>query len=360
MNIKAQSYGSLRALVGVCVAMGLLSGSSPSPTVPPSLVTNGMELNGPGEEMQGIELNAPGEEMQGSEMNAPGEEMQGPRVDAHAFSGGELNGMPLQNLRIEAGELVAERNGVTLRGASLIGAKLQAKIVDRRTTPQTVTWREHRIANVQAELSHRDRFPTGQTYLYSIERFNASTGAWTQACPTDPDGLNAAIPIAAVWDTRGNRVESTSEFTFACTTGAIGKCYRWGYRPWIAHPDGPQVMKDAHQACTRMARADYCGDGRSHTQNGTGIMIWDTISSPGPIQTWAHIEGMVFEAGWKPNGAACLLHPRWITTGENPQIQCADRVIPPGVVSGNTVLCGNAAGTPSTVTLFNESRLNVQ
>ena len=32
-----------------------------------------------------------------------------------------------------------------------------------------------------------------------------------------------------------------------------------------------------HQACTRMARADYCGDGTSHTQDGTWIEYYDKL-----------------------------------------------------------------------------------
>ena len=50
--------------------------------------------------------------------------------------------------------------------------------------------------------------------------------------------------------------------TLACEGGAITKCIRWGYQPWAQHSGSS--LKELHQACTRMARADYCGTGLGH------------------------------------------------------------------------------------------------
>ena len=63
------------------------------------------------------------------------------------------------------------------------------------------------------------------------------------------------------------------------------------YKPWstaaptadFAHPAGPVFRKHCmtptrellHEACVRMVRADYCGDGRSHTVDGMAIDVWD-------------------------------------------------------------------------------------
>jgi hypothetical protein len=86
--------------------------------------------------------------------------------------------------------------------------------------------------------------------------------------------------------------------------GAIGKCVRAGYKPWKMMPDG-RPGRDYHQACTRLIRADYCGDGISHTRDGVRIEIIDRIGQaeePG--------SDLAFEAGWTPQGASCVARAR--------------------------------------------------
>jgi hypothetical protein len=292
-------------------------------------------------------LNDDGSQQQGPALNDGGSQQQGPALASHVYGGASLGGSSLSNLHVEDGELVAQLGGVTLRGMELAGALLSARVVDATTTPPTVTYVEHRIAAVQPELETRDLTPAGRTFLYTVEKYDGAAGAWVPFCQVaDPDGLHVAIPIAAVWDEHANRVASTTEFTFACTTGAIGKCYRWGYRPWLSAGGDPEVMRNLHQACVRMARADYCGDGVPHTRTGTPIVIWDTV---GPFQTYEHIPGFVFEAGWGPAGAVCMNHERWRIAGEPGQIDCGDRLIPPGSV--NDAACAS---------LFNASRLSLE
>jgi hypothetical protein len=41
-----------------------------------------------------------------------------------------------------------------------------------------------------------------------------------------------------------------------CISGAVGKCARFGYKPWKVLSDG-QALSMYHQACVRMLRADY-------------------------------------------------------------------------------------------------------
>src|SRR5262249_37438879 len=147
---------------------------------------------------------------------------------------------------------------------------------------------------------------TGHTFLYMLQQLDADDGSWQPVCDPDEDGRQVAIPIAAIWNQSGARVESNSMFTLACTSGVIGKCYRWGYRPWVG---GFGDLVAMHQTCTRVARADYCGIGRSHTREGTEINVWDQLPSPGPIQRHGGLlgltapVGMAFEAGWNTNGA---------------------------------------------------------
>ena len=94
-------------------------------------------------------------------------------------------------------------------------------------------------------------------------------------CPPDLFGHRKAIAVAGTWDATGARTGSTTAFTFGCTSGVIAKCVRWGYKPWKVI--NGKAMNDYHQACTRMARADYCGDGVSHTRNGTLIDMYDGL-----------------------------------------------------------------------------------
>ncbi|MEL6187808.1 MAG: ADYC domain-containing protein, partial [Myxococcota bacterium] len=55
----------------------------------------------------------------------------------------------------------------------------------------------------------------------------------------------------------------------ACVGSSVGKCIEYGYSPWIPS------QHETHRACVRMLRADYCGDGRSFTVDGTLIGVSD-------------------------------------------------------------------------------------
>jgi hypothetical protein len=226
-------------------------------------------------------------------------------------------------------------------------------------TPAAQAVVEYRITAIRPEDAAYDPTHTGNTWLYSLEQWVSDTSSWRPACPVDDDGRSVAIPLAATWDERGDRIESTSQFTFACTTGVIAKCYRWGYRPWVT---GYGDLAEMHWACTRLARADYCGNGIPHTRNGTIINVWDTLPGPGPIQRHGFLPplGMVFEAGWNTRGAACVSRSRWLLDdGLDLAAMCPDRLIPLGI--GQTV-CDSVSEVldyDSEALLFNESFLNL-
>jgi hypothetical protein len=65
-------------------------------------------------------------------------------------------------------------------------------------------------------------------------------------------------------------------------------------------------LRDHHQACTRMARADYCGDGRPHTVTGTPIDIFDRLKNPVQIEGTKSLVNWSIEAEWGPEGARCV------------------------------------------------------
>jgi hypothetical protein len=302
-------------------------------------------------------MNMQGMNMQG--MNMQGVNLQGMAMLGYRRNGATLAGAALDNVRVERGEVVAERGSTTLRGAALVGAHFLAEVRNLQVTPPATAVVEYRITAVAPELSQYDPTRTGNTFLYTLEQWIGDTGAWQAACPPDTDGRSVAIPLAATWDERGDRIEQGSLFTFGCTTGVIAKCYRWGYRPWVT---GYGDLTATHWTCTRVARADYCGIGVPHTRNGTWINVWDKLPAPGPIQRHGllAVVGMLFEAGWNTGGAVCLSHSRWLLDdGLEIAALCPERLIPPGL--GGT-LCNtvqDVLGFDSNAQMFNESYLNL-
>jgi ADYC domain-containing protein len=127
-----------------------------------------------------------------------------------------------------------------------------------------------------------------------------------------------------------------TKITFACSTGAIGKCVEnMGYKPWstVTECDCPiftvpviasgrrwcrscvtTTRELMHEACVRMVRADYCGDGESHTLEGISIDEWDSAGLQKPMVSSdtfnfsAYPDGYGHEAEWTPNGARCLMN----------------------------------------------------
>jgi hypothetical protein len=158
-----------------------------------------------------------------------------------------------------------------------------------------------------------------------------------------------------VWDDMGNRSSSGPLFTFGCTTGVIATCYRWGYRPWVT---GYGNLTITHWTCTRLARADYCGDGVAHTVDGTLINVWDNLGAPGPILAQGSTPpGMSFEAAWDQNGALCFSHARWSLGGAVVAAACPNRLQPPQDNQPGMV-CDTALQAGANALMFNESALH--
>ena len=303
-------------------------------------------------------INMQGINMQG--ISLQGISLQGMNMLGYRFAGATLGGVPLVDLRVMRGELVAGHDGSTLRGTALVGAQLVAETRDITQNPPVTTLVTYRISAIAAEDSRYDPTNTGHTFLYTLEQFVPDDGTWQAACPADQDGRSVAIPLRATWNEHGDRVESSTLFTLGCTTGVIAKCYRWGYRPWT---DEFGNLVPYHQTCTRAARADYCGDGTPHTHDGTQINIWDRLPSPGPIQRHGGLLpplGMLFEAGWNVEGAVCLSHARWLLDGALVLAAvCPDRLVPPGLLGGTVCdTVPQVLGLDANARLFDETNLN--
>ena len=291
-------------------------------------------------------------QLQGTQLQ--GTQLQGMSMQGFQLANASLGGLALTNLHVQAGELVAEQGGVTLRGSSLVGAHLYAQVANLEAIPPVTAFVEYRITEIMEEDASYDPTHTGSTFLYTLEQNIDDSDSWQPACPADLDGRRVAIPLAAIWNSHGERIESSSLFTFGCTTGVLAKCYRWGYRPWVT---GYGDLVAMHWACTRLARADYCGDGVAHTKDGTWVNVWDEMAAPGPIQQHgAHtLHGMSFEAGWNTEGAVCLSRTRWKSDMKQIAATCPKRRMSASHARKICRTAESALENGLVVLLFNES-----
>jgi hypothetical protein len=189
--------------------------------------------------------------------------------------------------------------------------------------------------------------------------------AWMPACPSvDRDGrTNLAIVSSGHWKDQpcagegcGGK-DSDVGFNISCRdVGAVAKCIdRIGYEPWNtvtacnAHGTCQDVSLEPFlEACVRMIRADYCGDGVSHTQDGTEIDVYDGVG----VQTRDPNEQWFPEALWTPHGAACMTEYRIEQPGDTDMGVYGGPLVPgqclhpPYVSESSNVTCAQ----PSSVT----------
>ena len=145
--------------------------------------------------------------------------------------------------------------------------------------------------------------PAGEITLYTLS-IHGADGGWHNFCTPGPDGLALGFPVSGTWTSDGVHEHVPGAFSLTCTSGAIGKCVRMGYHYWRTEENGAP-MWELHQACTRMLRADYCGDGRSHTRDGTVVNVYDRFGMQRADQAPARLE-----ATWDANGARCVRRAR--------------------------------------------------
>jgi ADYC domain len=201
------------------------------------------------------------------------------------------------------------------------------------------------IRNV--ELDPTD--PEKETYLYTVFYLDKTEKKWKNLCKPDANNIAKAIPLSGSWDRTGAYIESSQLTTFACSSGVLAKCVRWGYKPW-KKTEGVS-LRDFHQACTRMARADYCGNGKSYTRDGTEINVYDVLG----IQKKSPNDEMVFEAAWGPDGAICINHPRWFEVLSEINKECPQKLIGSTKVGSHCTTAEKAKQNWSHALLFNDS-----
>ena len=231
-----------------------------------------------------------------------------------------------------------EQKTKTLKGKDLKGAQFNA--VDEQG-------RKLNFEIKDVELDPKDS--EKETYLYTVFYLDSTDSKWKNLCTPDAENIAKAIPLTGSWDKTGAHTESSDIITFGCTSGVLAKCVRMGYKPWKTI--NGTSLRDYPQACTRMARADYCGNGKSHTRDGTPINIYDVLG----IQKEATNTGMVFEAAWSPDGATFINRTRWYETLAEIRKECPDKLKNRLNQSGDSVTAEKVKLNSPNSLLFNDS-----
>jgi hypothetical protein len=204
---------------------------------------------------------------------------------AAAFASADVRAQSpvVSGIAVEGTEIVVSlADGRTLRSQNLAGAVLDVRFEGQ---PAKV-----RIAGVERDPNDK----SGTVWLHTFESRQAD-GAWANVCTAGPDGRRQGFALQG----QGRGIE------FTCSAGAVGKCVRFGYRPWASGPDGKNLAPQ-HAACVRMVRGDYGGANQPFTKDGMSIDVYD----PEGIQKPDMAPEQTFEAGWSPEGAVCVHHVR--------------------------------------------------
>jgi hypothetical protein len=282
----------------------LIAGASACTLADTAEGTESEELEGfNGENLNGENLN--GENLNGENLN--GENLNGPNTGAFtiwtSLEGVTINGNTLDSASLAATVFSGSRGGNTLTGADFLGAEFTAM----RGDGKTVTLR---VSSVVEPVAPNTKWNYFVDYLDDDNQ-------WYSICH-NAGGPLAAIPLEGTWDHRwgvpggGSHTDDPTRFTFACTQiGTLAKCVYDGYEPWVS-----PLMARHHQACARMLRADYCGNGRSYTTTGRLVNLYDGIG----IQV--DTNDFIIEAEWDENGARCLTSHRRAPEGAD--IPCYD------------------------------------
>jgi hypothetical protein len=215
--------------------------------------------------------------------------INGISINGISINGISINGISINGVSINGSELVGTGSNGPIAGAGWLGATMSAQLAGGGELVL-------RVAGVETLAT-----PNDDVWVYDV-RYRIADGSWAPLCTVDgsPGG---AMALAGTWNLEsgvpggGNWNGDTDRFTFACRGSALAKCVELGYQPW------DPALRDHHQACTRMIRADYCGDGTPHTFNGWRLDLFDDIGIQAPTPGLA---GWGFEAHWGTGGASCM------------------------------------------------------
>jgi len=260
-------------------------------------------------------------------------ELIGESMNGRSLNGSVLNGSNLGEAVqfastfiswLDSGPAMVWLDGSQLMGWSFVrrdtvsGADFDGALFTARSDTGKHVWL--RVADVIEPAAASSAWRYAIEFRYQNDWFpmclaDALTGEGLNGPLLNGDSLNEAIengdvialpsiPVSGYWNYDqgvaggGRKIESVTRITFACTQiGAIGKCVEAGYEPW--ETDGVSLAAE-HEACVRLLRADYCGDGTPHTVNGVLVNVYDFAGVQDDTETWG------VEAEWTEDGARCI------------------------------------------------------
>ena len=266
-----------------------------------------------------------------------GVSLNGASLDGHKVTSVSLEGIQVKGKSLGKAWLWGSRLFPLLGNGMFKGAELTAKLDDGKTVGL-------RVDSVTKGTSKANK----DIYYYLVS-YPTQSG-YRPLCGLDPQGQPVpAIPLRGRWDYRqgvaggGDHINDSDSFTFACVGHVLAKCAEAGYKPWrdmlicIKKEGCKKVnMAQHHQACTRLLRADYCGDGTSHTINNKDVNMYDALGLRTDSEEWG------FEAEWDAKGAICADTTRL----PNTTLKCAAQL--------NESSCGSPNNFTNGTVLFSE------
>src|SRR6266545_1393343 len=237
--------------------------------------------------LEGRSLN--GRSLNGVNLN--GRSLNGRSLNGVSLNGVSLNGRSLNGVSLNGSQITGfDADGHPLSGTDLVGAQMNGGL----DNGGTLVVRVDSAATLPA--------PNADVWAYGLS-YAQDDGTWSPLCVVDGAPV-LAVPLTGTWNLQsgvsggGSWTASATSFTVGCRGAALAKCVELGYKPW--QTAGGTPLRNHHQACTRMIRADYCGDGMPWTRDGTPINLYDNIGIQLDAESW-RIDGE-----WLPGGARCI------------------------------------------------------
>lgn len=285
--------------------------------------------------------------MNGSKLSGvslSGVDLGGATLDGVSFANVSIGGVAVSNVHLVGTVLHGVLpGGHAISGDEFIGAELTGVASNG--------------ASIQLRIDNIEVSAQADVLHYTVSARKSASESYASLCGVDAYGATIkALPLAGRWDssagtaTGGSFIGDTSNFTMACRGAALAKCVEiGGYKPWETKQQCTSwgecstiSLAPAHQACVRMVRADYCGDGQSLTINGTEIDMYDGLGlkDADPTAEWD------LEAEWTPKGAQCVSHVRWSMIGDLDVAQYMTEMCPEKIATPETGLsCGDSEST---------------
>ena len=240
-----------------------------------------------------------------SAIDTKGQELAGVRlVSVHLLSGAFWKPIDAGSLNVDHGALEATvGGGVPVSAAAFINSRWTFKVNGALLTAKLATVETADAAGLYdplllTEMRMLDPDRLVYTFTYLDDKKNV-----IQTCK--PDAVGGARMVIygdiEVDHKLGSIRKRADSLYFGCLSGSIGKTALWGYAP--DSPGLPSLTLPAFASATRLVRADYCGDGESHTEIGNLVTLRDrwliNEFAPVPFTT---------EAVWGADGggAVCL------------------------------------------------------